>query len=354
MKNLKVYLNAGVPVLVWGPPGVGKTASVMALAKQLGLPIEVIIASIREPSDFLGLPVHDSSSRSTRFDPPSWAVRLAQAGRGILFIDEINTAPPAVQAALLRVVLERAVGELQLPDGVKMIAAANPPELSAGGWELSPPLANRFAHIRWELNPAEWVAEFPSYWGNPPQINVPEPVWAQARTLIAAFIRVRPELLLQVPQHPQQLSQAWPSPRSWDNASRMLACILQEGQPPYEALDFIISCVGEGAAIEFATWIRDIDLPDPETILSDPDKTPIPHRSDQVYAVLIALATRATDTEARWHAAWRYIIRCAETHGYDVAAIAARNLARARQPNWQPPVEVRAFLPVLKEARLIQ
>ena len=82
--------------------------------------------------------------------PPDWAVRLVRAGRGLLFLDELSTAPPAVQAALLRVVLERRVGALQLPAGaVRIVAAANPRVGAADGWELSPPLANRFVHLYW-------------------------------------------------------------------------------------------------------------------------------------------------------------------------------------------------------------
>ena len=68
---------------------------------------------------------------------PGLGWRLAEAGRGLLFLDELSTAPPAVQAALLRVVLERVVGDLTLPDEVAVVAAANPPDQAADGWDLS-------------------------------------------------------------------------------------------------------------------------------------------------------------------------------------------------------------------------
>jgi MoxR-like ATPase len=171
--DLSRAIASGVPVLIWGPPGVGKTAAILALGRRLGLPVEVVIASIREPTDFAGLPVvHDGE---VRFAPPAWARRLAAAGKGILFLDEISTAPPAVQAALLRVVLDRVVGDLPLPPAVTIVAAANPPDMTAGGWDLAPPLANRFIHLQWRVDAGEWAAEFPHYWGDPP----PFPAWTR-------------------------------------------------------------------------------------------------------------------------------------------------------------------------------
>ena len=109
MDVLSIALQTRTPTLIWGPPGVGKTQYVEGLGRALGLPVEVVIASIREPSDFGGLPILENGG--VRLAPPAWACRLEEAGAGILFIDEISTAPPAVQAALLRVVLDRVVGE---------------------------------------------------------------------------------------------------------------------------------------------------------------------------------------------------------------------------------------------------
>src|SRR4029078_2125098 len=115
---------------------------------------ETVIASIREPADFAGLPVVSGAGATVavEFAPPRWARRLAAVETGLLFFDEISTAPPAVQAALLRVVLERTVGDLALPEGVAVVAAANPPEQGADGGGLTPPLANRFCHLDWPVD----------------------------------------------------------------------------------------------------------------------------------------------------------------------------------------------------------
>jgi MoxR-like ATPase len=118
---------------------------VRSLGEALGWPVEVVIGSIREPSDFAGLPVVGDGM--VRMAPPDWASRLTAVPHGLLFLDELTTAPPAVQAAMLRVVLERVVGDLRLPDGVRVVAAANPPDEAADGWDLAPPLANRLVHL---------------------------------------------------------------------------------------------------------------------------------------------------------------------------------------------------------------
>lgn len=354
IKDIKDAIASAVPVLIWGPPGVGKTAAVLTLGRRLGLPVEVVIASIREPTDFAGLPVvHDGE---VRFAPPNWARRLAAAGKGILFLDEVSTAPPAVQAALLRVVLDRVVGDLPLPPGVAIVAAANPPELAAGGWELSPPLANRFVHLQWRLDAGEWAENFPNYWGDPPAVPGLDPaVWARARAMVAGFIRSRPHLLLQLPKGTEAQGRAWPSPRSWDAASRALAAVLQRGGQVEDAAALVAGAVGEGPGLEFIAWARELDLPDPEALLRNPASFKLPRRGDQAYAVLAAVAAAAASRldQDRWLAGWQVLARAAEQGAKDIAAAAARTLARARRAGWPAPGEAAVFLPLLKEAGLL-
>lgn len=355
MKSImNLPVTSGVPVLIWGPPGVGKTAAVMAMGRRLGLPVETVIASIREPSDFLGLPVVDGGE--VHFAPPAWARRLAEAGRGILFLDEISTAPPAVQAALLRVVLDRVVGDLELPPAVAVVAAANPPELAAGGWDLSPPLANRFIHVHWRVDPADWAQEFPGYWGSAPHVPGLDPdIWARARAVVAGFIRARPALLLQVPKSAEAQGRAWPSPRSWDHASRALAAVLQAGGSAADAAELITGAVGEGPGLEFVSWARDLDLPDPETVLANPTSFHLPPRGDQAYAVLaaVAAAVASRPTRERWEAGWRVLVSAADQGAADIAAAAARTLAQVRQSGWPAPREAARFAPLLNEAGLM-
>jgi AAA domain (dynein-related subfamily) len=353
---LGLAIGARVPALLWGSPGTGKSSVVRAVADALHWPCQVVIASIREPSDFAGLPVVVDGG--VRFAPPSWATELAAAGRGVLFLDEISTAPPAVQAALLRVVLERTVGDLVLPPDVVVVAAANPPEQAADGWDLSAPLANRFCHLDWTVEATEvalgLTAGFP-----PPVTPRPGPAWASARVRarsdIAAFLLLRPTLVSVPPVERSQAGRAWPSPRTWEMAATLLAAARGSGAGPEVLAALLVGCVGNGAGIELVTWLTDLDLPDPELLLADPASFQLPERGDQVYAALtaVAAAVAANPSPPRWAAAWEVLGLAARTVP-DVAALAARMLVRCRPEGAATPTQAGLLLPLLIQAGLVE
>jgi hypothetical protein len=353
---LGVAVAAGVPVLLWGAPGTGKTSALRAMAERAGWPCEVVIASIREPSDFAGLPIVVDGD--VRFAPPTWARRLAGAGWGLLFLDELSTAPPAVQAALLRVVLERVVGDLDLPEGTRVVAAANPPDQAADGWDLSPPLANRFCHLDWGIDPQGFAEGIAGGFDAPviPELAADhDDLRSRARGLLAAFTTVRPGLVCVPPTDRTAAGRAWPSPRSWEMAGHLWAAATSAGASHDATAALVCGSVGEGPGLEFLAWVEEMDLPDPEAVLADPGSFSLPDRGDRAYAALtsIAAAVAGRPTPERWLAGWKVLGKAGET-APDVAAVAARVLARCRPQGVSPPAEVRAFLPLLRDAGLLE
>jgi len=351
---LAIAVLVGTPVLLWGGPGTGKSSAVKALAKATNRHCEVVIASIREPSDFAGLPV--VTDGTVRFAPPSWAQNLAASRSGMLFLDELSTAPPAVQAALLRVVLERTVGDLHLPSDISVVAAANPPDQAADGWDLSAPLANRFCHLDWATDAAT-VAEGLTAGFSPPTLPELGSDWAhgerRSRADVATFLSLRPSLLSMPPTERSSAGRAWPSPRSWEMAARLLGASRSAGANFEVQTTLVSGCVGVGAGLEFMGWLADLDLPDPEVMLANPEQCELPARGDRLWAALTAVASAvaADNSPCRWAAGWQILGRAAET-APDVGALAARILARCRPEGAATPDQAAAFLPLLQAAGL--
>jgi MoxR-like ATPase len=358
---LALAIGARMPVLLWGGAGLGKSSAVREMALAAGLPCETVIASIREPSDFAGLPVIADNGTSVHFAPPVWARRLAEAGQGVLFLDEISTAPPAVQAALLRVVLERTVGDLELPPQVTVVAAANPPEQAADGWDISPPLANRFCHLDWDLNATEWAEGVMAGFTQPAVPELPDQSLRRelsaTRGSIAAFVTARSHLLHAHPGNESAAGQAWPSPRSWDMAAQLMAAGRVAGTDEKVEALVVAGSVGPGAAAEFLAWREDLDLPDAEDVLRDPASFRLPDRGDRAYAALasVTAAVLADNTPARWEAAWAAISAAAGGHHADIAVAAVRTLTAHRPDGAVPPPDVLLKMaPVLRTAGLFE
>nr|WP_307836714.1 AAA family ATPase [Actinoplanes nipponensis] len=358
---LALAVAANLPVLIWGEPGIGKSATLLQLAAGLGLPMETVIASVHEPSDFAGLPIVGDSPATdgVPMAPPDWAVRLARTGSGLIFFDELSSAPPAVQAALLRVVLERRVGSLRLPEPIRIVAAANPPASAADGWHLAPPLANRFVHLPWAHDPRTVARGLAGTW---PAVTVPVvrperagAALARARGALAGFLTARPGLTHHLPADAESRGGAWPSPRTWEMVLRLLT-FHYSARTGREALALAVAgAVGPGAGLEFVTYLENLDLPDPERVLADPAAFTLPERGDRQLAFLTAVisAVRADVTRPRWEAGWVVLEKAVAAGVPDVAARAAADLAALREPGWPVPATVEAFAEVLSLSGLL-
>lgn len=215
--------HMGIPVLLWGAPGTGKSTFIESLATP-DFPVYTLVASIHDPTDFSGLPVYDSASGTVRFTPPHWLAVFEERNQGALFLDELSTAPPAVQSALLQVVLERRVGDHQLAPGVRVVVAANPPEVAATGWDITAPLANRFVHLSWQMSVDTFAlgmeAGFPQAHLYPILPEAPAQALGFWRLLTVSLLRRLPHLLHIQPGDGEY---AFASPRTWDMAVHLMA-----------------------------------------------------------------------------------------------------------------------------------
>lgn len=348
--------RAHVPVLLLSDPGMGKSSLVRGLAAAEGVPCETVLGSIREPADVAGLPV--VSDAGVVLAPPGWASRLDAAEAGYLFLDELTTCPPAVQAAMLAVALDRMVGDLRLPDAVRVVAGANPPDRAADGWELSPPLANRFCHVTFAPSTDEWLDGMTVGWSAPPASRaiIADRTRVEAvKALVTGFIRTKPEHLHAFPRTADGTGGPWPSRRVWAMIAAALPNVRDDDAAARQALT--LGLVGEGVGVEFLTWCQHLDLPDPAAVIADPSIVAWDQRPDRVWAILSAVvgwAASAGSADA-WRSAWGPLLAAAEAGAPDVAAAAARPLGRCRPASAKVPAAVRAkFAPVLAAAGLTE
>ena len=262
---------SGVPAVIWGPPGTGKTALITALGEHENLIVKIILGSIMDPTDLSGLPAIETRTdkngdkyQITRNTIADWADDLIQAGRGILFLDELNNATPTMQSAFLSLLQGRKVGQYTLPKDVWIIAASNEEKDAADGYTLAPPMANRLIHLNWAPKDSDWFSGMSENWGD---TDVPGRV-AEWRLNIVAFLRSYSHLLQNQPVDEDKAGKAWPSRRSWDNAAQVLGSGTMNDNAQ---LMLLKGLVGEEAAMQYFKWQAEENLPSNEQVLSNPD-----------------------------------------------------------------------------------
>jgi MoxR-like ATPase len=357
---LGICVSARIPALLWGKPGEGKTAAVESAALH-GWHVETVIITHSEPSDFAGLPVVTGGTVSLA--PPKWAQRLAECeGPSIAFFDEFSTAPPSLQAAALRPLTHYEVGALRLPKSVSFVAAANPADVAAAGWELAPPTASRFVHLDWGM-PFEVYAEGMATRRWPCMQVHPEPddydaVLGSERALVTGFLAARTSQLSAIPKTAAERGRAFPTPRTWDYAARLSAFARAVGARESVRRLLVAGCVGDAATHEFLQWASAQDLPDPEHLLADPDAADFSAlRADRVFVTLqgvLAAVSRRPEPE-RWTTAIDLCARAAEQVGIDPAVPVVRALMRreAKPEGIVMPSSIKVFAPALVLAGLL-
>ena len=250
-------------LMIWGPPGVGKSSIVAQCAAQHGLQLIDLRLSQLAPTDLRGLPV--AVDKVSVWYPPEF---LPRDGRGILFLDEINMAPPAMQGIAQQLVLDRKVGSYEVPEGWFVWAAGNRKEDRASVFDMPAPLSNRFVHLQVE-------PDFESFKTYGLDTGLDE--------RLLAFLAFRTNFLHNLQPH----QVAWPSPRTWVMASQLRAIGLS-----------IAPAVGLAAAAEFEAFETVYrDLPDLDAIAAGKKGIAFPLEPSVRYALTIGLVIRATSAE---------------------------------------------------------
>ncbi|MBS3815633.1 MAG: AAA family ATPase [Hadesarchaea archaeon] len=260
-------------VFLWGGPGIGKSSIVEQTVEELGMDPEESFIDQRlqqiDPVDLRGLPFPGDDGR-LEFQHPSF---LPDDGKGILFLDELNLAPQAVQAAAYELILDRKIGDdYHLPDKWMVVAAGNRSGDKAYVNPMSAPLANRFVHCEVEPRLDDW-----KNWAFDAGIN----------SEVIGFLNFKSRMLYQFDS--ERSRYAFPTPRSWE----MVSWLMDEGLE-----DEIASAIGTGAAAEFKSFLdlKD-DLPDVEKILEG--EIVIPDKPDVLHATISSIVDRVRQDHSK-------------------------------------------------------
>ena len=154
-KSLRKAFKNKRPVFLWGPPGVGKSDIIKQLGNEINAHVIDVRLSLWDPTDIKGIPYFDANTNNMRWAPPSELPSeefAAQFKHVVLFLDEMNSAPPAVQAAAYQLILNRRVGQYSLPDNVIIVAAGNRETDRGVTFRMPAPLSNRFIHLEMKVD----------------------------------------------------------------------------------------------------------------------------------------------------------------------------------------------------------
>ncbi|HBE96447.1 MAG TPA: ATPase [Verrucomicrobiales bacterium] len=271
---LENLLETRWPTFLWGPPGAGKSSIVRQIAEKRKLELVDIRASLLDPTDLRGIPV--VAKDQAKWCPPSF-LPADPKSEGILFFDELNAAPPLVQASLYQLTLDRRVGEYVLPDGWCILAAGNRAEDASITFRMPSALSNRFVHIDFEVDFSDW-----NRWA----------VDAEIHPLVLGFLNTRRELLLDL----SSTDRGFPTPRSWE----IVSDVLKQFGVTTELHDVLLGIVGEGASVEFSGYCENaISEERILKILEDTEKASLPRKLGDQYALISYVTSRSNEKPIR-------------------------------------------------------
>ena len=281
-------ISANVPikkfpsVMLWGPPGVGKSQAVRQIGKRIKTQTgkRVHITDVRlllfNPIDLRGIPTSNADKTlAVWLKPQIFQMDESDNIVNILFLDEISAAPQSVQAAAYQITLDRVIGEHKLPENCIVIAAGNRTTDKSVAFKMPKALANRLMHIEVEGSFKSW-----KQWAIQSGINAK----------VVGFLSFRRERLMSFDSSTDDL--AFATPRSWEMVSNILNYVESDVDNVYSLVAGIVGC---GAALEFRTWSKVYnELPDIEEIF-DGKQPKIPTRTDAMYALCSSMTAYARE-----------------------------------------------------------
>jgi len=235
------------PVFLWGPPGIGKSDIVGQIGAETEREVIDVRLALWEPTDIKGIPYFDSNAGTMTWAPPA-ELPTDPKSTAILFLDELNSAPPAVQAAAYQLILNRKVGTYKLPDGVDIVAAGNRDGDKGVTYRMPAPLANRFVHLEMKVDFEDWQD-----WATLNGIH-PE---------VVGYVGFAKQDLYDY--DPKSPSKSFATPRSWSFVSDLVS----DDEIDTESLTNLVSgAIGDGLAVKFMAHRKIASkLPKPEEIL---------------------------------------------------------------------------------------
>lgn len=369
---IAICIQTGVPALVIGDSGIGKTEVATQIATALKRKYESWSMAQLGREDFTGIMVPNRETGMADLYPVSIGRTLlseeAKQAGGVLILDELASAPARTRGASLTLIQSRQLGSHTLPDSVSFVCLSNDPAKAEGGSDFRAAVSSRFCWVPAEFNLKATTDYFRGGKGLMVTVPVVPETWKTsfflpAKSIIASFMERNPGCANNEPA-PHDSAKAFPCPRSWENAAKLLAATRALGRPYNSDLGYaaIEGCVGEGAATAFMTWVREMNLPDPEVILDLAAKGDIdaafkmlPERTDQLSVALDAVATAATmqhaNRAARWHSAWKLMNPVFDKH-QDIGMATVDILTSISSPDGKFPAEAAKILTIRRQANL--
>lgn len=310
---LRVALTANQTVLLIGDPGVGKSAICAKVTDELKelfpAGLHTLLGSTLDPTDIGGLPMRSEDGKRVMRIPLDEIYQCSVAP-GVLFLDEISAAPGPVQAALLRLILERIAGNVKLHPDTRIVAACNPPEQAPAGFELSAPLMGRMAVVNFRPNDDEIIDFLRTLGSDEDSASPMDKAVREEAMLFAAVANVTPELLqIDIPKHCVNGGQPWASPRSCERMIRARAAAQVIGMDLLGDAVYAITAgsMGERAATVYNGVVRMItELPSVDDIVANPASCACP--SDKAKQVA-ALGLMPRIAQKNLWAAYIYAVR---------------------------------------------